>query len=1120
MTQNTSDLTITGRGEAGATVHLYDNGERIFDDIVGDNTVGDDGIFSIDLPLMTEGPHDIKAMQTDLAGNESAFSYPSLYIRIDTTKPSPPFVFGSTPTNNPTPTWEWFSRGGGNGRYRHKLNDGDWSSEVLNTRYTPEALRDGRHTLYVQEYDDAGNWSDSESFVIAIDTIPLGAPSGLDLSAEDDTGDSASDNLTKKNYGLTITGSGENGAIVQLYSDGDQIFGGADTVAGGRFSINISLPEGTHAVTATQTDTVGNTSGPSSPLTIKVDTIAPFGRLTITDNQGYIRTDTVNLTIFSEEAEQMRFAVNNAGELESAAWLPLAENHSVNIASEGEGEVWILVQFRDKAGNIRFDPSYDSTYYDITPPNPPYIWGDTPTNDPTPSWEWAGGGGGIRVYRYKLNNGDMNSGASETLFTTYMPVQNLSNGIHTLHLQERDMAGNWSDTRAFTIKVDTSMKPAPKVTGPVVTNNLTPTWRWFSSGHGNGSFRFRLDDTPWSTSVIDTSHTPTSVLSEGIHILSVQEYDDPGNLSAVGSWKIEIDSGLPCSQAKAPSAVDDQNLTFIVTYTSDDAYTGEPCGSGSSGSGLDRVELYAKTPGDDEFHLVEIDSGDEIDGEFAYTVGEPGEYFLYTLAADTAGNTEDPPDEYDTRTVYSSAFSGYAILAVGSIDREEGIEAHTLAANNIYTHLINRGFALIDDSSEKWNDPLDNIKYYNPYDETQTGEDDYSEEGSYWLALQNAITQWAPEKMRTLPGPLFIILLDHGSPDTFYLSGTAPVSSKNLDDWLNTLQEKMDAEGMVTENPETGEKEPPPIVVIFGACYSGSFIDNLSGPGRIIVASSAADEPSYRGPINPYSGVRDGEFFTSTLLNELAAGHSLKAAFERAVAQAEAYTDSGTGKNSIIWSDTATQHPLLDDNEDGDGSNNLAVSGSDGAKAKNIFLGRGTGVLNPVTVTEAGTVPNTPPPLGFFENHAILWAEVSDTARTQSVWVEIREPDMILEQEGENQQTLELVSIALEPNESGSRYEAVHSDFSVSGDYTLFFYAKDTSGIISTPETKWLYKDKPSVPGDVSGDGLVNLTDAIFALKIVCGAGNVAVTLSGDVNRDGKIGLEDASFILRKLAEF
>lgn len=55
-----------------------------------------------------------------------------------------------------------------------------------------------------------------------------------------------------------------------------------------------------------------------------------------------------------------------------------------------------------------------------------------------------------------------------------------------------------------------------------------------------------------------------------------------------------------------------------------------------------------------------------------------------------------------------------------------------------------------------------------------------------------------------------------------------------------------------------------------------------------------------------------------------------------------------------------------------------------------------------------------------------------------------------------------------------------------------------------------------TVPGDVNGDGAVDLLDAIGALKVLAGSPTTA-TNDADVNGDNKIGLEEALYILRNL---
>jgi hypothetical protein len=96
---------------------------------------------------------------------------------------------------------------------------------------------------------------------------------------------------------------------------------------------------------------------------------------------------------------------------------------------------------------------YEFTY-DTTPPGAPDVGGDSsPTADRTPQWTWSGGGGGNGTYRYKLNDSDLTSGATTTTNTSFIPGSELNNATHTLYVQERDDAGNWSASGSFDIIV-------------------------------------------------------------------------------------------------------------------------------------------------------------------------------------------------------------------------------------------------------------------------------------------------------------------------------------------------------------------------------------------------------------------------------------------------------------------------------------------------------------------------------------------------------------------------------------------------------------------------------------------------------------------------------------------
>src|SRR5207237_2386586 len=80
---------------------------------------------------------------------------------------------------------------------------------------------------------------------------------------------------------------------------------------------------------------------------------------------------------------------------------------------------------------------------------------------------------------------------------------------------------------------------------------------------------------------------------------------------------------------------------FSVSYTA-----AEP---GAYASGLDKVELWAKAPGDLGYTRVQTDSSPTASGSFSYTAAAgDGSYRFYTVAYDKATNYEvvprSPPD--------------------------------------------------------------------------------------------------------------------------------------------------------------------------------------------------------------------------------------------------------------------------------------------------------------------------------------------------------------------------------------------------------------------------------------------------------------------------------------------
>jgi hypothetical protein len=90
--------------------------------------------------------------------------------------------------------------------------------------------------------------------------------------------------------------------------------------------------------------------------------------------------------------------------------------------------------------------------------------------------------------------------------------------------------------------------------------------------------------------------------------------------------------------------------------------------------------------------------------------------------------------------------------------------------------------------------------------------------------LSEALTEWAAGA-----DSLVVYLVDHGGSDTFRMGENEVLSAAALGAWLD------EADAGIAGR----------ITVIYDACQSGSFLEELEGPNRIVITSSDAEESAY-----------------------------------------------------------------------------------------------------------------------------------------------------------------------------------------------------------------------------------------------------------------------------------
>ena len=108
-----------------------------------------------------------------------------------------------------------------------------------------------------------------------LDNTPPNTPSTPDLAAGSDTGASTTDNVTNVTT-LTFTGTGDANVTVTLTSSFDGVVGSTTSDGAGDWTVIVStLTPGSHTMTASASDALGNTSAASPGLNIEIDITAP-----------------------------------------------------------------------------------------------------------------------------------------------------------------------------------------------------------------------------------------------------------------------------------------------------------------------------------------------------------------------------------------------------------------------------------------------------------------------------------------------------------------------------------------------------------------------------------------------------------------------------------------------------------------------------------------------------------------------------------------------------------------------------------------------------------------------------------------------------------------------------
>ncbi|MEQ4530875.1 MAG: Ig-like domain-containing protein, partial [Mixta sp.] len=691
---------MSGTGEAGATITIYDNGK-----VIGQTEVNADGRWYFQPgDTLAEGRHSITVSQMDKAGNVSDPSDTRDFIVISSPgKSEQPGIIDNTgpitgPLNSGDVTDDTTPTFNGNGTPGNTIIIEDNGKVIGSTTvddngtwtFIPQdKLDEGNHNLVITEKaPDGSSGEPSDPIQIVVDATPPLKPDVI--NAQDNTGP-----ITGPLKGGDVTdetqpvfsGSGEPGDTVTIY-DGDKILGSTVIDEEGKWAFTPERPlgEGDHSITVTQTDKAGNTSDNSDPLEFEVDTTAPNAsedvlKITaVTDDVGGYQGNVASGEI-TDDSKPLISGIGEAGNTVYVYTTDAAGKHLAGSAVVGSDGSWSLtpdtplteglnsltLETQDPAGNriagkappwditilipVGTEPSISSVVDDTEPHVGPLQKGDV-TNDSTPTLSGSAAPGNTVTIRDKGNvigtvTADSNGKWSFT------PETALADGSHALSVTATDAAGNQRDSGSFPIVIDTTApSPADNIMindnvgdrqGPVSAGDVTDDRSPALSGKAEpGSTVDIYDNGSLIGSVVagddgSWNFTPDTPLVKGGHELSTTVTDLSGNTSEP-SPGIAFTVDPDPNQVTVGSIIDDQgSVTGKLTAGGvTDDARPELTGSGKPGSTVTVMD------GDTVLGSTTV----RQDGSWSYTPVQDlsdGSHSLSVTSTDPSGNTVTSP---------------------------------------------------------------------------------------------------------------------------------------------------------------------------------------------------------------------------------------------------------------------------------------------------------------------------------------------------------------------------------------------------------------------------------------------------------------------------------------------
>jgi hypothetical protein len=664
---NATTPMFTGTAAANATIRLFDGATAIATALANST-----GTWSVTTAALAAGVHTITAKAIDLAGNTSVPSAALLVTATPATPGAPGLLAaydtGISSTDDITYATKPVFTGTAAANATVQLFDGTTAiGAALANGFgawsvTAPALAAGIHMMSAKTADVAGHLSDpSAALKVTIMTAAPAAPSAPDLQVASDTGISNTDNITNVTR-PRFTGTSTANATIQLY-DGTTLVGTGTADSTGAWSVATSLlAAGTHAITAKTVDLAGNTSAPSTTLSVTIDTVATLPStpdLMATSDNGTSSTDNItNVTkpVFTGTADAgATVKLYDGTTLVGTTTADSKGIWSISTTVLAAGPHMIAARATDPAGNLSATsaalPVTIMTAIPAAPSAPDLLAasdnGASSTDNITNATTLVFTGTAAPNASVQLFDGAtvIGTGVANSTGIWSVTTGALAAGSHAITARVIDLAGNLSAPSAGLMVTTTPATPgtpdlvAASDTGISSTDNITNVTTPLFTGTAAANATIELLD---GTTVVGkgaanstgTWSVTTTALAAGSHTITAVTSDLAGDLSdPSAALTVTIMTAAPA----APSAPDllatsdsGSSSTDNITSATKPVFTGTATANAS-------IRLF------DGATLVGTGTADSTGmWSVASSALAAGSHAITAVAADLAGNTSTP----------------------------------------------------------------------------------------------------------------------------------------------------------------------------------------------------------------------------------------------------------------------------------------------------------------------------------------------------------------------------------------------------------------------------------------------------------------------------------------------